>query len=113
MNGGDLQRNIIEVGHTFGWRFAHFRSIYNGRTKRWETPVGGDGMGFPDLVIVHPERGELYYREIKAQYEKVRPQQQQWGDWLLSAGQDWAIWRPKQWDETIVPLLTFGRGRST
>lgn len=113
MNGGQLQSKIISTGHVFGWKFAHFRSVRTSRGGKtlWETPVGADGKGWPDLVIVHPERGEIYYREIKSRYEKVRPEQQQWGDWLLAAGCDWAIWRPTQWDEEILPLLSFGRAR--
>lgn len=110
MNGGELQMAIIEAGHTFGWKFAHFRPCRT--TQGWRTAVGADGKGWPDLYMIHPERREHYYREIKGAKEAASPEQKVWGEWLLKAGEDWAIWRPSQWNETIVPLLTFGRGRT-
>ena len=110
--GGQLQKQIVTLAHTFGWKIAHFRSVPVQRGDRtvWQTPVAADGVGFPDLVLLHPTKGEAYFREIKGDYETVRPEQEQWGAWILGAGLDWAIWRPRQWEREIVPLLTFGRG---
>jgi hypothetical protein len=109
-NGGELQKGVIKLGRTMGWKIAHFRSIFNGKTNRWETPVGADGQGFPDLLLVHPDHQVLRFREIKGKYETLRPEQEMWGSWLIDAGLDWGVWRPAQWDTEIVPLLTFGRG---
>jgi len=112
LNGGELQKKVIELGHTFGWRIAHFRSVQTkvrGGGFRYLTPVAADGKGFPDLMLVHPERGVLMFREMKGQYEPLSEEQKQWGAWLNEAGQDWDVWRPKHWED-IVATLTFGRG---
>jgi hypothetical protein len=107
MTGGQLQEAIIEMAHAFEWRVAHFRPAL---TKHgWRTPVSADGKGFPDLLLVHPERKLVLYREIKTKYEKLSPEQAEWGAWLLAAGQDYAVYRPDDWP-TIVNVLTFGRG---
>lgn len=107
MNGGDLQEDIIKIAHVFGWKIAHFRPC---QTKRgWRTAVSADGKGWPDLYLIHPERKLVLYREIKAPYEKLSAEQVEWGAWLLAAGQDYAVWRPKDWPQ-IVERLTFGRG---
>lgn len=114
MTGGELQTAVIELAGWSGWKVAHFRSVAV-QTRggvRHMTPVGADGTGFPDLVLVQPTKGELYFREIKGPTERMRPEQKLWGQWLLQAGADWAVWRPSQWDEIIVPLLTFRRGRT-
>jgi hypothetical protein len=110
MTGGEMQKAIIDVGHTFGWRIAHFRPMQD-RRGVWRTPVAADGAGFPDLVLLHPRREGVLWREIKGRYETVRPDQLAWGEALMVSGEDWAIWRPAQWEPEIVPLLTFGKGR--
>lgn len=113
VTGGQLQQKVITLAHTMGWSVAHFRSVQVTNAKgdtHWETPVGADGKGFPDLVLVHPGEERILYREIKGQYETVRPEQVAWGALLGEAGGDWMVWRPFMWESTIVPTLTFGRG---
>jgi hypothetical protein len=112
MNGGELQAKVIELAGFNGWRIAHFRSVktsVRGGGFRYMTPVAADGKGFPDLLLVNPERHVLMFREMKGPYEPLSPEQQNWGDWLTEAGQDWDVWRPKHWPD-IVNTLTFGRG---
>lgn len=114
MTGGDLQQKVIELAHYYGWSVAHFRSVKTQRvdgTTRYMTPVAADGKGFPDLVLVHPAEQQLLFREIKGQTEVMRREQVSWGQKLMAAGADWAIWRPRDWDDIIVPILTFGKGQ--
>jgi hypothetical protein len=49
--------------------------------------------GWPDLVMVG-SRGMLL-RELKTATGRLRPQQQEIGQRLTTAGQDWAVWRPE------------------
>lgn len=107
VSGGALQESIIALAQPFGWKIAHFRPCKT--NHGWRTAVSADGKGWPDLYMVNPARAIVIYREIKGQYEKVSPEQSQWGDWLTEAAQDWKVWRPRDWDE-IVSTLTFGRG---
>lgn len=109
MTEAELQTAVIDLAHTFQWTVAHFRPA---RTKHgWATPVAADGKGFPDLVLVHPDTGVLW-RELKTDRGQLTPDQQRWATTLVAAGQNWALWRPRDWD-TIVDTLTFGKARST
>lgn len=103
----DFQRAVIDLAHTFGWKIAHFRTAMNARGAHM-TPVGGDGKGWPDLVLVHPAAGLILYRELKSATGHIESAQRDWCAWLEDAGQDFAFWRPGDWDE-IVETLSFGR----
>ncbi len=103
MTGGQLQELIIGkpgknrapgLAILLGWRTAHFRP---GLTKsgQWRTAVGGDGKGFPDLVLV---RERIIFVEIKGQHEAIRPDQRAWRAWILNANGEHYVWRPSDWD---------------
>ena len=64
--------------------------------------------GFPDLTLVHPKRKMVYFLEIKTETGKVTPEQHQWIDALLAAGQNAAIVRPQDWDEWLWNTLRRG-----
>jgi hypothetical protein len=102
----ELTTNVITVAQTFGWITAHFRAAMTTRGHR--TPVQGDAKGFPDLVLVHPDRRLCWFRELKAGRGKLTPEQERWGSFLQSGGQDWAVWRDTDWDR-IVAELSAGR----
>ncbi|MFZ8417681.1 VRR-NUC domain-containing protein, partial [Staphylococcus aureus] len=53
--------------------------------------------GFPDLVLVHGDRGRILYRELKSTKGRVSPAQTEWINDLISAGQDAGVWRPQDW----------------
>jgi hypothetical protein len=57
-----------------------------------------DNRGFTDLMIVGP--GGVIFRELKTEAgmrpgARLRPDQTTWRYRLTAAGQDWAIWTPK------------------
>lgn len=106
MNGTQLQDKVVTTAQMSGWKVAHFRPC---KTQQgWRTAVQYDAQGWPDLYLVHPKQQLVLYREIKAEHEKLTPQQAEWGAWLTAAGQDWGVWRPSNWPR-IVDTLTFGR----
>ena len=80
------------------------------RRGRWQTPVAGDGAGFPDLVLVHPDKRQVLYRELKSERGRLTFEQHEWGRVLTAAGADYAVWRPADWP-TIVARLSFGRAK--
>lgn len=89
-----FQRSVIHLATSLGWRHYHTH-----RSDR--SPAG-----FPDLVLVHAERGRVLYRELKTETGRVRPEQTAWLDDLTAAGQDATIWRPRHWvDRTIEQEL--------
>lgn len=92
-------RQIVDLAHTFGWAVAHFRPAKT--AKGWRTPVGADGAGFPDLVMVRIKEGQriILYVELKSQEGKVTPEQKQWLDLLNGS-----VWKPSDFN-LIVEIL--------
>lgn len=60
------------------------------------------GRGYPDLTIVG--RGGTIWHECKTEAGSLSPEQRQWGEALKRAGQNWAVWRPRD-------LMSGGIGR--
>lgn len=62
-------------------------------------------QGFPDLQIIGP--GGILFRELKTEAgmqpgKGLRPEQTTWRYRLTAAGQDWAIWTPKDLDSGLI-----------
>jgi len=98
MKETDFQRTVIDLAHHMGWHVAHFRTAMTRKTKEgkpvWVTPVQADGKGFPDLVLV---RDRVVFVELKAEKGRLSPEQAEWRDWLIGAGQEWYCWKPSDW----------------
>jgi len=89
-----FQRAVIDLAHLYGWKVAHFRAarVRRGGRDIYETPVGADGKGFPDLVLA--KKGRLtIFAELKSDKGKVRPEQKMWLE--LLGGE---VCRPKDWE---------------
>lgn len=111
----EWQDKIVDLARSCGWRVAHFGHAQTG--KGWRTPVRYDGKGFPDLVLVHPLRKLVWFRECKvgsatSKRGQPEPDQAAWGLALTMAGADYDVWRPADW-ESIVGELSEGRARAT
>ena len=114
MSERQLQTHVLEYARQRGWRSVHFRTA---RTKTgWTTAVEGDGVGFPDMVLVRA--GRLVFAELKSQ-KAPAPKDEQLA-WLndlyqvearaAAAGLPYLInahiWRPIDYlDGTIEGLL--------
>lgn len=81
----ECYRTIIDTARILGWKVAHFRPAQN-RRGHWQTPVAGDGAGFPDFVLVHPGAGHVWYVELKADRGRLSREQLDWGETLVRAG---------------------------
>jgi len=95
----DWQKMVIDYAHLMGWHVAHFRTAQQG--KRWVTPVGADGAGFPDLCLV---RERILFAELKGPRGVLRPDQVVWLEKIRAAGVEAHVWKPKDW-ETVVKVL--------
>lgn len=84
------------------WRVFHARTSRTASGGH-ATAVAGDGVGFPDLVLVKIGVGVLY-RELKTDTGRLRDEQSAWGYALREAGADWAVWRPADWPEITETL---------
>jgi hypothetical protein len=81
----DYQTTILGAAKILGWRSAHFRPA---RTAHgWRTAVEGDGKGFPDLLLVHPAAGFVWFIEVKRDdNRKLDTDQEAWRMALIMAG---------------------------
>ena len=102
LSEADLQVSIIELAHVYGWRVACFRKVRVQRKNGsvyWETPVGADGKGWPDLCLVR--NGQKLFVELKSATGRVEPDQAVWLELLGGI-----VWGPKQWfDGTVERAL--------
>ena len=87
---------IIQLARVLGWRVAHFRPAMTKR-GRWVTAVQGDGVGFPDLIMLRHTRGIM--AELKAAKGKTTPEQEAWLESARRAEFEAYVWRPSDIDE--------------
>lgn len=74
-----FQQQVIDLAHLYGWKVASFRKVRVQRADGsvyWETPVGADGAGWPDLVLV--KGGRILAWELKVGTNKPSPDQLAW-----------------------------------
>lgn len=98
MTEKSLQAQVITTARTAGWL------VYHTHDSRRSQP------GFPDLVLVHPRRQLVLYRELKTERGRVRPEQRQWLTALAEAGADAGVWRPSDWlgERVVAELMGLG-----
>lgn len=107
------QDTIIAAARRCGWLVHAERPAVN-RSGRWSTPVQGH-PGFPDLVLITPDRTQLHLVELKRRPNKLEPAQHVWLDALeqVAAGTTsvhrhvW--WVPEGLDEALRFITTTGR----
>lgn len=92
-----LQRAVIEEARRRGWKVAHFLPATRG--GRYFTPVSGDGVGFPDLVLT---RERVMFVELKQDGKYPSPLQKAWHLALAQAGAEVHVWKPRDWREGVV-----------
>ena len=98
-----LLQCIMDAARLFGWSL-----VYHTHDSRHST------AGFPDAVLIRPgspaQAGRILWIECKrGSRDRLSPAQQAWGAALLSAGQDWRVWRWSDWlDGTVEKVLREG-----
>lgn len=96
MTEADWQTQVLDLARLYGWRVAHFRPA---RTEHgWRTPVAADGKGWPDLVLVHPDKGVIF-AELKTDRGRLSDDQKAWIDLLDAAGAAVHVWKPSDFDQ--------------
>jgi hypothetical protein len=100
-------RQVIDLARLHGWSTAHFRTVCvqrrNGEVY-YETPVQGDGKGFPDLLLIHRRRRLALVAELKVPPNTVTPEQRAWLQNFEAAGVPAYVFRPEDWDEIVATL---------
>jgi hypothetical protein len=75
LTGTQVQDALIELALTLGWKVLHIKPARL-QSGNWVTPFSQGGKGFPDLFMLR--NGWMLAMECKSQYEKVRPDQEEW-----------------------------------
>lgn len=107
MKPTDLRRSeagflkaVLELAQLYGWRSAHFRPAMT-RSGRWVTAVQGDGVGFPDLILL---RERLVVIETKSARGRLTPEQRAWLEAFDAVGAQTIVARPADWDMLVETL---------
>ncbi len=91
------ERLVLDYARWKGWKVLQVRRVFDANAKRWLTPFGADGKGFPDFQFV---RDRAVYAEVKTGKGKLTKEQRQWRDTLRAAGCEWYLLRPlENWEE--------------
>ena len=77
----ELQQQVTDAARLYGWLCYH---TFDSRRS---------AAGFPDLVLVHKDRGVLFV-ELKSSRGRVSAAQQLWLDTLTEAGAEALLVRP-------------------
>lgn len=102
----DFRTAVIGYAQAHGWKVAWIRPVRVQRADGsvyFETPMGADGAGWPDLTLVR--NGEIIFAELKSKGGKVRPEQIAWLDALRDTGAASGIWYPADWPKIQEVLL--------
>lgn len=105
----EFMDRIVAVARIYDWAAVHFRPALRANGT-WRTACQYDAKGWPDLVLVHPLRQLVWYRELKARHGRLDDDQALWRNRLVSAGQSWQTWWPEDWPD-IVDALSFGQAQ--
>ena len=90
-------RQLVDLAAILGWHYVHFRPAQTSHGSR--TPVQGPlGKGWPDLLLIHPERKRTMFRELKADAGHLSPEQREVIVILTAAGLDAGTWKPADLD---------------
>lgn len=87
MTEAELQANVIDLAHVYGWLICHQRPALT--TSGYRTAIQGD-RGFPDVVMA--KRGRVLLAELKSQTGRLTAEQQ---TWVTASGA--YVWRPMSW----------------
>lgn len=106
-----FQAHVIQAARMNGFRLAredplapHLDLILHIFDSRKST-----GTGFPDLVLVHPKRREVWFCELKTEAGKLSPDQKLWKSALEAVEAatpkvKYRLWRPSMWPEITKEL---------
>jgi hypothetical protein len=103
MTESELKSVVLNVARRAGWLIHHDLPAMS-RSGRWATHVEGD-VGFPDLVLLHPNAGQLLFVELKSEKGKTTTSQDNWLAALGLAGCENHVVRPSDL-EFITHRLT-------
>jgi hypothetical protein len=86
------QMTVVSAAQLHGWRLFH---PYDSRKSN---------PGWPDLVLWHPRRNRMMFRELKTDKGKLTKAQVDTLEELRACGADTGVWRPRDWEAVVSEL---------
>lgn len=93
----DWQRQVRELAQTLGYR----RAYHTFDSRKSDT-------GFPDLVLVSPQRRRVVFLELKREKGRLSERQAEWVRALHTAGAEIYVARPRHFDILARVLGAYG-----
>ncbi len=93
MTEAQLQADVLEIATTTGW--SHYHTHRSERSDK----------GFPDLVLVHPEKERVVFMEEKAEKGIISPEQTMWHDLLAACDCEVYVIFPRHLDSGEVAVI--------
>lgn len=82
--------SVRKTARQLGWLTYH---TYNSQRS---------DPGFPDFVLLRGKK--LIFAELKMPKGRLSKFQKEWGTALTKSGQQYYLWRPKDWDDILTVL---------
>lgn len=102
----EFQQRVIDLFHLYGWTVAWIRPVRVQRANGgvyYETPMGADGRGWPDLFATRGDRAIA--AELKVGKNKATEAQIAWLDRLNKVpGIQTFEWRPEDWQGILKEI---------
>ena len=98
MTEGELLAAVLDLARLYRWRSFHARTAGTGRG--WRTAVQGDGVGFPDLLLVRDMR--VLVAELKTASGVLSPEQGIWLAAFVHTEVERYVWRPADFDDHTI-----------
>jgi hypothetical protein len=103
------QAVVCDASRYLGWTVA-FRvedAVYR-ELRRVEKTSAKAALSrlasWPDLVLIHPDRRQTLFVEVKTDKGKLTEGQKSALATLAAGGLDVRVWRPKLWDDVLTTL---------
>ena len=87
-----FEQAIVDLATLLGWKVHR---VNNSRRSP---------EGWPDLFLVHPERGEFFATELKSDGGRLTKAQGAWLDALGACNIETHVWRPYDWKHVEARL---------
>ncbi len=90
----EFQKHVLALAEEYGWTYR-YHSYFSDRSER----------GFPDVMLLRPDRGEMIFAELKTMNGRLGTVQQEWLDALHACAGDNVrvyVWRPCCWNSGEV-----------
>ncbi len=93
----DLVAAVVAMAQHNGWRDVLVRLGGERSLPDWSRLLNSDAIGFPDLLLIHPNAARIVAAELKTNTGRLNDRQMQLLRDPRAAGAELDGWRPSNW----------------